>query len=71
MSSRLSWIPGEGQTRMTAGTAETERQAFLAGFLPAPEARADWDAVAAGAEAYPRLAAELWTARQRQAANLH
>ncbi len=71
MSSRLSWIPGEGQTRMTAGTAETERQAFLAGFLPAPEAEAAWDAVAAGAEAYPRLSAELWTARQRQAANLH
>ena len=71
MSSRLSWIPGEGQTRMTAGTAETERQAFLAGFLPAPEAEAAWDAVAAGAEAYPRLSAELWTSRQRQAANLH
>jgi len=71
MSSRLSWIPGEGQTRMTAGTAETERQAFLAGFLPAPEAEAAWDAVAAGGEAYPRLAAELWTSRQRQAANLH
>ncbi len=71
MSSRLSWILDEGQARMTVGMAEAERQAFLAGFLPAPEAEAAWDAVPAGGEAFPRLAAELWTARQRQAANLH
>ena len=55
---------------MTAGTAETERQAFLAGFLPGMDG-AVWEEVFLGGATYPRLSAELWTARQRQAANLH
>ncbi len=71
MPSRLSWILDEGQARMTVGMAEAERQAFLAGFLPGPAADAAWDCVETAAGPYPRLAAELWTARQRQAANLH
>lgn len=56
---------------MTAAGTEPEHRAFLAGFLPAGEAEAAWATVACEGAAYPRLAAEFWTSRQRQAANLH
>ncbi len=53
------------------GEAMAER-AFLAAFAPAGEPSAEaWDGVAAGGRDYPRLSLELWTAKQRQAANLH
>lgn len=61
------------------GIAEGIREAFLAGFLPRAEApllespamEVAWDTVDAEGGPYPRLAAEFWTSRQRQAANLH
>lgn len=56
---------------MTTGEAMAADLAFLAGFLPEPGAEAACDSVAAASGTYPRLSAELWTARQRQAANLH
>lgn len=60
---------------MTAAGTEPEHRAFLAGFLPTEDGavppEAAWSAVEGAGQAYPRLSAELWTARQRQAANLH
>lgn len=58
---------------------EAMRRAFLAGFIPGsglpifdpPPPEEAWDAVAVEGGSYPRLSLELWTARQRQAANLH
>lgn len=56
---------------MTTGEAMAADLAFLAGFLSEPGAEVACDSVAAASGTFPRLAAELWTARQRQAANLH
>lgn len=58
---------------------EAVRRAFLTGFIPGsglpifdpPPPDAAWDAVAAEGGSYPRLSLEFWTAKQRQAANLH
>ncbi len=59
--------------------AEAGRRRFLAHFIPAgdlpvlepPPPDDAWERVEAGGEAFPRLAVELWTSRQRQAASLH
>lgn len=59
--------------------AEAVRRSFLTGFVPRagdplldiPLPDPAWDAVEAEGGPYPRLAAEFWTSRQRQAANLH
>jgi hypothetical protein len=64
---------------MTAEGAEAVRRSFLAGFVPGsglpifdpPPPEEAWDAVEAGGAAFPRLSLEFWTARQRQASNLH
>ncbi|MFZ1377595.1 MAG: DNA methyltransferase [Geothrix sp.] len=57
---------------MTAEDVEAVQRGFLAGFVPDPSMPDQaWDVVAAEGAAYPRLAAELWTSKQRQAANLH
>jgi hypothetical protein len=64
---------------MEAASAEAERRAFLAGFIPtsdfplldAPMPEEAWDTVSAEGASYPRLALEFWTSRQRQASNLH
>ncbi len=65
--------------RMATLSAEAVRRKFLAGFIPGsglpgagprPPEEA-WDTVETDQGAYPRLALELWTSRQRQAANLH
>jgi len=54
------------------GDAAAVQRSFLAGFVPDPSAPEQaWDAVAAEGAAYPRLATEFWTSKQRQAANLH
>lgn len=37
----------------------------------APDAGGDWSTIQSGGRAYPVLTREFWTARQRQAANLH
>ena len=47
------------------------RKAFLERFIPAGAAAPGWDWVEAEDGPYPRLALELWTARQRQASSLH
>jgi SAM-dependent methyltransferase len=58
----------------TAGV-EAERRSFLAGFIPDGDqpqaAEAVWSEVAAEGGSFPTLAMEFWTAKQRQAANLH
>jgi hypothetical protein len=58
----------------TAGV-EAERRSFLAGFIPEDDqpqpAAAVWSEVAAEGGSFPTLAMEFWTAKQRQAANLH
>jgi hypothetical protein len=58
----------------TAGV-EAERRSFLAGFIPGGDqpqaAAAVWSEVAAEGGSFPTLAMEFWTAKQRQAANLH
>ncbi|MBP1773164.1 MAG: methyltransferase modification enzyme [Holophagaceae bacterium] len=59
--------------------AEAVRRSFLTGFVPraddplpeTPLPEPAWDAVDAEGGPYPRLSAEFWTSRQRQAANLH
>jgi hypothetical protein len=55
--------------------AEAERRGFLAGFVPgegpSPLEAEAWDAVEVEGTAYPRLALEFWTSKQRQASNLH
>lgn len=57
---------------METGDLEAVQRGFLAGFVPDPSAPDQaWDTVVAEGETYPRLATELWTSRQRQAANLH
>lgn len=64
---------------MTAERAEAVRRAFLAGFIPGsglpifdpPPPEEAWSEVAAEGGAYPRLSLEFWTAKQRQASNLH
>ena len=64
---------------MATECADAVRRRFLSGFVPGsgladsapPPPEAAWDTVAAEGGAFPRLAAELWTARQRQAASLH
>ncbi len=62
----------------TDGT-EAVRRNFLAGFIPGsglpifdpPPPDAAWDTVRTDQGDYPRLSLEFWTAKQRQAANLH
>jgi hypothetical protein len=58
----------------TAGV-EAERRSFLAGFIPERDqpqaAEAAWSEVAVEGGSFPSLAMEFWTAKQRQAANLH
>lgn len=44
-------------------------RAFLADLAPVTEAA--WDEVETASGRHPRLSAEFWTSRQRQAANLH
>jgi hypothetical protein len=57
---------------MEAEDLEAVQRGFLAGFVPDPsESEQAWDVVGAEGETYPRLSTEFWTARQRQAANLH
>jgi len=64
---------------MADGDGEAVRRNLLAGFIPGsglpifdpPPPEGAWDAVEAEGTAYPRLSLEFWTARQRQAANLH
>jgi len=54
------------------GDAEAVQRGFLAGFVPDPSVSDQaWDTVAAEGDTYPRLSTELWTSKQRQAANLH
>ncbi len=54
---------------------EAERRSFLAGFIPKgaqPQAAEPvWGEVTAEGDTFPTLAMEFWTAKQRQAANLH
>ena len=58
---------------------EAKERSFLSGFIPVsdlplfdpPPPDEAWDWVKAEGRAYPRLSLELWTSRQRQAANLH
>jgi hypothetical protein len=54
---------------------EAERRSFLAGFIPEldqPQAAEPvWSEVAAEGGSFPTLSMEFWTAKQRQAANLH
>ncbi len=58
----------------TAGV-EAERRSFLAGFIPEGDqplaAAAVWSELVAEGSTFPTLAMEFWTAKQRQAANLH
>src|SRR5664279_5726665 len=60
---------------MGAAGVEAERRSFLAGFIPEDDqpqaAEAVWSEVAAEGGTFPTLAMEFWTAKQRQAANLH
>ncbi|MBI1752689.1 MAG: site-specific DNA-methyltransferase [Acidobacteria bacterium] len=64
---------------MTREGAEATRRTFLSGFIPerelplleGPPAEAGWDDVDAEGGPYPRLSAEFWTSKQRQASNLH
>ncbi|HEX7552590.1 MAG TPA: DNA methyltransferase, partial [Geothrix sp.] len=60
---------------MATEGVEAERRSFLAGFIPEDDqpqpAEAIWSEVAAEGGSFPTLAMEFWTAKQRQAANLH
>jgi len=64
---------------MVTADSEAVRRDFLSGFIPAGDPAADdpsapepfWDAVLADGESYPRLSMAFWTAKQRQASNLH
>ena len=64
---------------MVTADSEAVRRDFLSGFIPAGDPAADdpsapepfWDAVLADGETYPRLSMAFWTAKQRQASNLH
>jgi len=64
---------------MTGAGQEAVDRGFLSGFIPvgvlplldAPPPEAAWDSVEVDGRSYPRLSMECWTARQRQAANLH
>ena len=57
---------------MTTGDLEAVQRGFLAGFIPDPPAPDQvWDTVEAQGVSYSRLSTEFWTAKQRQAANLH
>ncbi|MCE1204694.1 MAG: site-specific DNA-methyltransferase [Holophagaceae bacterium] len=57
---------------METGDLEAAQRGFLAGFAPDPSVPGEaWDTVEAAGSSYPRLSLELWTAKQRQAANLH
>lgn len=57
---------------MASEDLEAVRQGFLASFVPAsPAPEQAWDRVDAPNGPYPRLSAELWTSKQRQAASLH
>lgn len=64
---------------MTREGAETARRTFLSGFIPeadlplleGPLPSEAWDEVDAEGGPYPRLSAEFWTSKQRQASNLH
>ena len=64
---------------MAAENREAVNRSFLSGFIPTsslpildpPPPDEAWDWLEAEGKAYPRLSMEFWTARQRQAANLH
>jgi hypothetical protein len=60
---------------MAMAGVEAERRSFLAGFIPEHDlpqpAEAVWSEVTAEGDTFPTLAMEFWTAKQRQAANLH
>ncbi len=64
---------------IAAGQSEEVNRNFLSGFIPTssmpvldpPPPDEAWDWVQVERKAYPRLSMEFWTARQRQAANLH
>jgi len=64
---------------MTTESVAAVRRNFLAGFIPGsglpifdpPPPDEAWDTIRTDRDTYPRLSLEFWTAKQRQAANLH